>query len=213
MGQGIVCRNQPHTSQVHISAHEVHVCCRSVGTAGSCCSGIQITSKHSSRDIPSRVGGSPRGHGGQGESLAGSAAPCHPSHLPAQLSSTEAPSECRETAQRWFRTHHPATSQLPVLVLLVGVIHLPVHAQLSAAKLRAGLSLRASRAARVTSQPPLSRQKGEGGSGRRSQRAPRSGSVSKGTCRFSALAKLPRPSSYERPSACKRAGPWEHARK
>lgn len=129
MGQGILCRNQPDTSQVHSSTHKVHVCCRWVDRAGFCCSESEITSKHSSRD-------SPRGvrvleHGGQGDSLAGSAAPWHPSHLPALLSSTEAPSECQEMAPKCFLIHHPTMSQLPILVLLVGVIHLPAHAQLS----------------------------------------------------------------------------------
>lgn len=57
MGWGILCRNQPHTSQVHISTHKVQMWW-SMDTAGSCCSEIRLTSKRSSRDIPSGISGS-----------------------------------------------------------------------------------------------------------------------------------------------------------
>lgn len=57
MARGILCRNLPHTSQVHTSTHKVQMWW-SVDTAGSCCSEFQLTSKHSSRHIPSGVSGS-----------------------------------------------------------------------------------------------------------------------------------------------------------
>lgn len=134
--------------------------------------------------------------------------------LPAQPRSTK---RLRQSKGRWYKAlefcvQPPTMTQLPVALLPAGCTPPSCRAQLSPSKLMAGVARPTARPARVTFQPPLSRQKGEGSGERRSHRAPRSGSVSKGTRRFSALAKLPPPSSYERPSACKTAGGLEHAK-
>lgn len=111
--------------------------------------------------------------------------------------------------ENWFWIHHPTMSQLPVLVLLVAVIHLPAHTQLAQANSGQGCPFLPP----VTSQPRPCRQKGEGDSDSTATEPRGQAQFQKAHAGSLRLQNFPRPSYYEKPSACKRAGPRERAKK